>query len=159
GGLTKGAGVTNTTTANVWGGNSWTNLGVPPSETQAINGNKFVSFTITPNPGYTLSITNISKFYVSKSATGPASGELQYSTNGTTFVDITSLAYGVQGTAISAASIGTFDLSGIPALQNLNSNTTATIRIVNWGGTSFAGTWYIGNGNASGADFEIQGSL
>jgi hypothetical protein len=159
GGFTKGLGVTNTTTGNVWGGNSWTNLGVLPSETQAINGNKYLTFTVTPNPGYFVSVTNISKFFVTKSGTGPASGELQYSTNGTTFVDVTNLSYGIQGTAISAANIGTFDLSGVAALQNLNSNTTATIRIVNWGGTSFPGTWYIANGNASGSDFELSGTV
>ena len=154
-GLTKGPGVGGTSTANVWGGNSWNTS----SEAQAISSNKFVTFTITPSPGYTVSITNISRFYVSKSGTGPASGELQYSTNGTTFTDVTPLAYGVQGTAISAQSIGTFDLSGVAALQNLDSNITATIRIVNWGATSSAGTWYIGNGNASGSDFEIQGTF
>ncbi len=159
GGLTKGAGVTNTTTGNVWGGNSWTNAGVADSESQAINGNNFVTFTIQPDPGYTLSVTNLSKFYVTKSATGPASGELQWSTNGITFTDVTALAYGVQGTAIAATSIGTVNLSGIPALQNVNSNITVTLRIVNWGATGFAGTWYVGDGNASGSDLEVQGVL
>ena len=159
GGLTKGSGITNTATANVWGANSWTNAGMADSKTQAIDGNKFVTFTITPNAGYTVSVTNISKFFVSKSATGPASGELQYSTDGTTFTDITPLAYGTQGTAISAANIGTFDLSGVAPLQNLSSNTTVTFRIVNWGASTFAGTWYLGNGNASGSDFEVSGTV
>lgn len=158
-GLTKGAGITNTTTANVWGANSWTNVGVADSESQAITGNKFVTFTLKPNPGYNASVTTISKFYVTKSATGPGSGVLQWSTNGSTFTDVTTLAYGVQGVAISAASIGTVDLSSVPALQNVSSNITVTLRIVNWGATGFAGTWYLGNGNTSGSDLEIQGTV
>lgn len=159
GGLTKGAGITNTTTANVWGANGWTNTGVADSEANSIIGNKFITFTMQARPGYTLSMTSISKFYVSKSGTGPASGALQYSLDGTTFTDITPLTYGAQGTAISASSIGTVDLSGVAALQNLTSSTTVTMRIVNWGATGFAGTWYIGNGNTSGSDLEFQGTL
>ncbi len=66
GGLTRGSGIISTTTGNVWGGNDWTNTGVAPGEMQAINGGKYVTFTITPNSGYSISVTNISKFFVTK---------------------------------------------------------------------------------------------
>jgi hypothetical protein len=157
GGLTKGAGVTNTATANVWGGNSWTNAGVAAGYSQAVNGNKFVTLTIQPNPGYTLAITNISKFLYSHSATGPTNSLLEYSIDGTTFFSITNV-YITNNTAVSGSN-NNINLSGIPALQSINSSTTVTFRIVNWGGTSFAGTWYINPNGTTGNDLEFQGVL
>ena len=52
------------------------------------------------------------------------------------------------------------DLSGITALQNIASNTPVTFRIVNYGGSSSAGTWYIYNtGGDANPDLELRGTI
>jgi hypothetical protein len=147
GGLTKGSGLTGGTAANSWGGSPWNSADEPT----AISASKFATFTIKANAGYKVSITNISKFYFNRSSTGPQNGMLQYSTNGTTFVDYATLSYPV---LVGNTNI---DLSGIAALQNVSASVTATFRLVNWGGGS-SGTFYISNG-ISGSDFEVSGTV
>jgi hypothetical protein len=147
-GLTKGSGVTNTTTANVWGGNHW----VTSSEAAAIATNDFATFSIGPAANYTVSFNSVDKFYYSHSGTGPASGEFQYSLDGVNFNDVQAISYSASGSV-------TIDLSSFPDLQNVGHGTNVTFRIVNWGGTSSAGTWYIPNGNTSGNDFEVLGTV
>jgi hypothetical protein len=45
-------------------------------------------------------------------------------------------------------------------LQNVNSGTTVTFRVVNWGGTSSSGTFYVYDvANSSASDFLIDGSI
>lgn len=51
-------------------------------------------------------------------------------------------------------------LSGIPALQNVPSTTINYFRIVNWGGTGSAGTWYINNASpVTMPDFQVIGKV
>jgi uncharacterized repeat protein (TIGR01451 family) len=60
----------------------------------------------------------------------------------------------------SGGSLSPIDLSGISALQNVGPGTNITFRIVNWGGTSAGGTWYIFDVAGSAApDFVVQGSV
>jgi hypothetical protein len=151
-GLTRGSGVNSTTTTNVWGGSNWTNAGVADSETQAINGNKFFTFTFAPATNYTVSFNSISKFYYSHSGTGPGNGEFEYSLDGTNFIDVQAITYSASGNL-------TVDLSGISDLQNVGYGTNVTFRVVNWGATGTGGTWYIPNGNTSGNDFEVFGTI
>jgi hypothetical protein len=151
-GLTRGSGVGATTTANVWGGNNWTNTGVVDSESQAISGNKFATFSIAPATNYTVSFNGVDKFYYSHSGTGPASGVFEYSLDGSNFTDVQSISYSASGST-------TIDLSSIAALQNVGYGTNVFFRIVNWGATGTAGTWYIANGNTSGNDFELLGTV
>jgi hypothetical protein len=154
GGLTRGPGVASTTTANVWGGSAWN----VTNEATAISGGKYAAFSVQATAGYTLSLTSISKLYFTRSATGPTNGALQYSTNGgATFVDIAVLSYGVIGTA--STNNTNVDLSGIAALQNLDSNAVVMFRLANWGASSAAGTWYINNGNTNGVDLVVSGTL
>jgi hypothetical protein len=150
-GLTRGSGVGSTATAAVWGGNNWTNAGIADSESQAINGNKFATFVIGPATNYTVSFNGVDKFYYSHSGTGPGNGVFQYSLDGTNFTDVQSITY-------AASSSVTIDLSGFPDLQNVGYGTNVTFRIVNWGATGTAGTWYIRDG-ISGSDFEIVGTI
>jgi hypothetical protein len=52
------------------------------------------------------------------------------------------------------------DLSGIAALQDVGAGTNVTFRIVNWGGTSSNGTWYIFDvSNSIALDFELRGTV
>ena len=52
------------------------------------------------------------------------------------------------------------DLSGIAALQDVGAGTNVTFRIVNWGGTSSGGTWYIFDvANSTALDFEVRGTV
>jgi hypothetical protein len=52
------------------------------------------------------------------------------------------------------------NLSGISNLQNVGAGTNVTFRIVNWGGTSSAGTWYVFDvANSSALDFALQGTV
>ncbi len=52
------------------------------------------------------------------------------------------------------------NLSSFPDLQNVGANTNVTFRIVNYGRTSSAATWYIYNTVGSTApDFAVQGTV
>ena len=157
GGLTRGSGVTTSGTAagRAWGGNGWTDLNAD----DAITNNHFATFTVQASPGSSVSFSSISKFDYRRSAQGPPNGRLQYQIGpADSFHDITNVTY--SSTSTSGASIGAIDLSGFPALQNVAAGTVVTFRIVNWGGTSGAGTWYIfDKGNSTASDFEIQGTV
>jgi|GEM_PF-1788135 len=154
GGLTRGTGLGAATGSNAWGANGFN----VPSQLDAINTNKFATFTITPSFGVIVSLTTIEPYNIRRSNTGPILGRWQYSVNGVDFFDI--------GSEISWGDIlGTpgnphlaIDLSGIAALQNLTSTTTVTFRIVSWGATNAVGTWYFENAT-SGNDLVIRGNI
>ena len=139
GSMTRGSGVgtTGTGAGRGWGGNSWN----VATSALAIAGNKFITFTVKANSGYTLSLSAINPFDYRHSATGPVSGLIQYSLDGTTFNDITTVSF---PTALATGDhVGSTDLSGISALQNLSSSITVTFRIVPYGASGSGGTWYI----------------
>src|SRR5262249_11399449 len=123
----------------------------------AISGGDSVTFTVTANSGFQVSFSSISRFDYRRSATGPGTGTLQYQIGAGSFVDVTTLNY--SSTSSSGASLGAIDLSGITALQNVPSGTTVTFRIVNYGGTSSTGTWYVfDTANTAVNDLEISGT-
>lgn len=129
GGLTRGPGVGTGGTAagNAWGGTNWAGY--------------YASFTIQANAGYQVSLSSLSLFY-RRSGTGPGTGQLQYSTDGSTFTNVPGGAFTYSSTSSSGASLPAVTLSTITDLQNVPCNTTITFRIVNYGGGS-AGTWYV----------------
>jgi hypothetical protein len=135
-GLTRGSGVSTsyTAAAGAWGGAAFTGS----TAANAVFFRQFATFSITPNNGYSLSFSSIPSFDCYRSDTGPPNGVLQFSVGSGGFIDITDLAYPFGG---SATTIGPIDLSPIAALQNIRTN--VTFRIVNYGGTSQQGTWYI----------------
>ena len=154
GGLTRGSGVSTTgsAAARAWGGVNWQGS----NEAGAISLNEFVTFTVTPNAGYVTSINSVTLSY-RRSGTGPSTGELQYSTNGTTFTDAASISY--TNTSSSGATLSAIDLSAISDIQNITSATTVTFRIVNWGGTSSSGTWYVFDvANSTASDLIVSGN-
>ena len=156
GGLTRGSGIgtTGNGAARGWGGNTWTNT----SWTSAISSNRFVTFNLAANGGYKVSFASISRFDYRHSATGPVNGLLQYQIGSGAFADIAALAYPSNTSA--GGSLSPIDLSGIAALQNVGAGTNVTFRIINWGGTSSGGTWYVFDvAGSSAPDFVVQGTV
>ena len=139
GGLTKGSGFTTSGTAGSgWGGNGLTNTNL----TDAENSNDFVTFTVTPNCGYSLNLVQIPSYNVKRSGSGPASMQWQYRINSGAYQNI--------GGTVTASSdnsggntMAAINLTGISDLQNIPSGTVVTFRIVIWGGTHSGGNWYL----------------
>ena len=155
-GLTRGAGVgtAGTAAAQAWGGTGFTNA----TATAAVESNKFATFSVTANTGYKASFSSISRFDYRRSSTGPPNGVLQYQIGSGTFTDITNLSY--SSTSSSGSSIGAIDLSGFAPLQNVGADTNVNFRIVNYGGTSSGGTWYVfDTANSTAPDLALQGTV
>ena len=156
-GLTRGGGVSTTGgtgAARGWGGNGWTGT----TAAAAVTADDTATFSLTANSGYQLSLTSISQFSYRRSGSGPASGVLQYQVGSGTFTDITTLNY--SSTSSSGSSIAAISLSNITALQNISAGTKVTFRIVNYGGSSSTGTWYVfDTANTTASDFEISGTI
>jgi endonuclease G len=153
-GLTRGTGVptNNNGAARAWGGVSFTNV----TAANAVASNQFVTFSVSPNSGYTVSFTNIARFDYRRSSTGATNGLVQYQLNSEPFANIAAIFY--TNTSSSGSSIPPIDLSGISELQNVGPGTNVTFRIVNWGGTNPNGSWYIFDVAVSTAlDFAVQG--
>ena len=155
-GLTRGSGVgTNGTGAQrAWGGNNWTNT----AAASAIASNRFATFSVTATAGYSVSFASISKFDYRRSATGPTNGLLQYQIGAGSFNDIATLSY--PSSTSAGGSLDPVDLTGIADLQNVGPGTNVTFRLVNWGGTSSAGTWYVFDvANTAAPDLLIEGRV
>lgn len=155
-GLTRGTGVTTsgTAAARAWGGTGWTSA----SATDAIAAQKYVTFSVNANAGYTLSLSAIDPFNYRRSTAGAASALIQYQINSGAFVDITTVNF--TNTNPTGANLGATSLSSIGALQNLPSTSTVTFRIVPYGGTNASGTWYIFDVAGSTADdFAVTGTV
>ena len=155
GGLTRGSGVgtTGTGAARAWGGNNWNS-----TEAGGISGNQFVTFTVKANAGYKMSLSSINPFDYRRSSAGAGSGALQYKINAGSYVPIATLTF--SNTSSSGGSVGSTDLSGIAALQNLPSSSTVTFRIVPYGASAAGGTFYIfDTGNSTATDFAVNGTV
>ncbi|HMP77631.1 MAG TPA: fibronectin type III domain-containing protein, partial [Kiritimatiellia bacterium] len=158
GGLTRGSGVGigGTAAARGWGGTNWNGASASAAEAAG----QFATFTVAGNAGVSVSFNQVSRFDYRRSTTGPDTGVFQYALDGVNFVDIATVTY--SSTASSGASVSgiPLDLSGIAALQDVAPGVTVTFRIVNHGGSSTAGTWYLFDvANSTANDFEIRGTL
>lgn len=157
GGLTRGSGVSTSGTgaARGWGGTSFTSSSAAAAETAG----QYATFTITPNAGSQVSISGITQFNYRRSGTGPGTGLVQYQIGSGSFVDGPTVSYTSTSSSGAALTVP-IDLSNIPALQSIPPGTTVTFRIVNFGGTSSSGTWYIFDvANSTANDFEISGTI
>lgn len=158
GGLTRGSGISTTGTAAArgWGGTSWSTAF--NNVDSSVLFNKFFTFTVKANAGYTLSLSSIDPFDYRRSSTGPQLGAIQYQINGGAYTTIATVSF--PSTSSSGASVGSTDLSGISALQNLPSSSTVTFRIVPYRSSSSTGTFYIfDTGNSTANDFAVNGSV
>jgi hypothetical protein len=155
-GIARGSGLsTNGATANTaWGASAWSTT----TAAAGVTASQFLTFSLTLTNGSTLSISNISRFDYRHSSAGPTSGLLQVQVGSGAFTDLTNVSY--SSSASSGASIGVVDLSGFSALQNVPANTTVNFRLVNYGGTSSGGTWYLYDvANSTALDFSLSGSV
>lgn len=154
-GLTRGSGVGSTTgsgAARGWGGNTWA-----LTSAAGITGNQFITFTVSANAGFTMSLTSLNPLDYRRSGTGATNGLVQYSINGGSFVDITTLNFTVSTSG--GASAGPVDLSTITALQNVASGDVVTFRVIPYGATSTSGTFYIFDfANSTASDLTINGT-
>ncbi len=150
-GLTRGAGVTisGQAAANAWGGNGWN----VASEAAAITANKFVTFSITPKPGANISFSSLNLSY-RRSGSGPSMGSLQYAIGNGTYTTVATLSFGSD--ASTGSTITPVNLNSIAALQNVPASTQVRFRIVPYGATGPAGTWYV---FVSGSGLVINGTV
>ncbi|HEV8079672.1 MAG TPA: T9SS type A sorting domain-containing protein [Chitinophagaceae bacterium] len=141
-GLTRGSGLTTSGTAagNVWGGTGWSLV----SSADAITNNKFVTYSIVPNPGYSMSLSSLTPFIIRASSTAPINVLVQYQVNSGSFIDIATRSI-TRPSSTSNFTLASIDLSTILGLQNVSSTSTITFRIVPYTSTSTSGAWYIGN--------------
>lgn len=156
GGLTRGAGVltSGTGAARGMGGTGFNTTDAAAS----IAANKFFTFTVKSNTGYTLSLSSINPFDYRRSGTGPTNALVQYQIDGGAFVDISTVAFPITTTA--GGSAGPIVLSGISALQNVPASSTVTFRIVPYGASAAAGTFYFFDvANSTAADLAVNGTV
>jgi len=156
-GLRRGSGVNaaGTAAARGWGGTAW-NSG---SAASAITAGQYATAVVEVVSGRLVSFLDINPLTYRRPAGGPTSGVLQYSVNGSTYFDITTLSY--SSTSDSGGTIATpIDLSGIAALQNVAAGAPVTFRIVNYGASVSTDPWYLYDaGNSTSNDFAIRGSV
>lgn len=155
GSLTRASGVSTTGAgaARALGGLVW-NYTTPAA---AITANAFFTFTIKANSCNSMSLSSVSTFDYRRSGTGAVSGLIQYSINGGTYTDITTVSF--SSSASGGASIAAIDLTTITALQNVLPSSTVTFRIVPYGASANTGTFYIyDKANTNADDFAITGT-
>jgi hypothetical protein len=129
--LTQGAGITPAANTNRFGGNNWWNTGNSVNSTlsEAVAGNDYLQFIVTPNVGFSFTPTSF-VFSWDHSASGPNSVTLRSSVDGFT-ADLGSV------TAMPA-SISTGNTIAISGLTTLT--TATTFRLYGYGGTATGGT-------------------
>jgi autotransporter-associated beta strand protein len=146
---------TNTGVAGAWGGNDWQ----ATSAAQAVTDEDYVTFTLKSSSNL-LALDSIIAYNVRRSSTGATSGQWQYSTNGATFTDIGSVITWGSTTTATGNAQSAISLSNISGLQGIAEGTTVTFRILTYGGTAQAGTWYLKDlGNGTTNDFGVVGKL
>lgn len=147
---------TGSAAANAWGGTTW--LGQAGFDT-AVTAGATASFSVAANAGFSLSLSGISAYNVRRSSSGPATGQWQYRVAGGEFINIGNpVTWGTvtSGTGNPQAAI---DLSSIAALQNIAPSVVVEFRVVNYGASGAAGTWYLNSLATAGPDFVITGTV
>ena len=155
-GIARGSGLSTNgaTAARAWGASAWSTT----TAAAGVSASQFLTFSLTLTNGSTMTISNISWFDYRHSSSGPTSGLLQVQVGSGAFTDLTNVSYPVNTSG--GASLGVIDLAGFGILQNIPANTAVNFRLVNYGGTSSSGTWYLYDVASSTAlDFSLSGSV
>ena len=153
-GLTRGSGVSTSGTgaSNAWGGDNWDS-----TSAGGISNAQYVTLGFTVSAGYSTSLSSISMNY-RRSSTGPDNGYWQYQLNGGTWVEIGDFTNEFSSTSSSGAAITPISLTGISALQNLSAGAVVNFRVIPYGATSSAGTWYVYDGGNNTKDLVVTAS-
>ncbi|MCL2416512.1 MAG: T9SS type A sorting domain-containing protein [Bacteroidales bacterium] len=135
---------------HAWGGN---NFAITATTIDAaITANNFATFTLTANEEHALWITEIGNYNIRRSAGGPTTGQWQFQVGTDAFVDIGApITWGTVVT-VEGNTQEVIDLSGFTELQNVAAGTTVTFRLVVWGATQAAGTFYFSDAATSAAN-------
>ena len=121
-----------------WGGNNFTAANFDA----AVTANEYVTFTLTANAGYTLSLSSIGEYNIRRSNSGPSTGQWQYAIGTDAFVNIGGdITWGAVTTNVGNPQEA-IDLSAISALQDVAAGSTVTFRLAVWGATGTGGTFY-----------------
>ncbi|MGO9109215.1 MAG: hypothetical protein ACLP9L_08285 [Thermoguttaceae bacterium] len=123
--------------SNAWGGDNWAS-----TSSAGISGNEYITFGFTVSAGYSTSLSSISLNY-RHSSTGPSNGYWQYQVNAGSWGLIGDFSDEFSSTSSSGAAITPISLTWISALQNLPAGSVVDFRLVPYGATSTAGTWYV----------------
>jgi hypothetical protein len=156
-GLTRGNGILTTGTAasKGWGGVDF--LGTTATAATAVAAGDFVTFSITPKSGYQVSFSQIPAYNIRRSGSGPTTGIWQFQKGSAAFIDIgTAITWGAttSGTGNAQPPI---DLSVINELQSVRPGTTVTFRLVAWGASGSAGSFYLND--ITGNDLAVMGTV
>ena len=149
--ITRGGGIDPNSLANSFSSNQFSSDNI----TEAINNDEYIEFSITPNSGFSVSLSTLDANF-RRSGTGPDTFRWQYSLDGFATAGINI------GSEISYTEDGgdghtqtQINLSGIHDLQEVEN--VITIRLYGWGASSTAGTFAIGR--LSGNDLSIGGTV
>jgi hypothetical protein len=115
-----------------------------PTSDSAILTNKFITFNITPNAGYRMSLSSVNPFIIRVSSTAPINVLIQYQVATGPYINIATRSI-TRPSSTSNFTLASIDLSSISDFQNIAPNTTITFRIVPYSSSSSSGAWYIGN--------------
>ena len=150
--LSRGSGLTASALGNAY---SSTNFNASGTKANAITNNKFVYFTLNAKAGYQVSLSTLDVNF-RRSGSGPNAFRWEYST-GSSYTDIGDSDISYTATTTGGNAQTQISLSSIPALQNVPSGTTITIRLLCWGATATTGTFAIGRSTTTGAtDYSLS---
>lgn len=129
--LTQGAGITPAANGNRFGGNNWFNTGNtnPNTLAEAITGNDYLQFIVTPNVGFSFTPTSF-VFTWDRSGTGPQNVTLRSSADG--FIADLGTITGIVGGAFAS---NTITITGLT-----NITTATTFRLYGYNATATTGT-------------------
>jgi hypothetical protein len=137
--LKRGTGILKYSLPRGFSSNTWNSSTL----TNAISTNEYFEFSIQPQSGYSTSL-NALNVVLRRSATGPKNYMWKYTTDGTTFTDISGGTVASSAVAEEGTEQTQVSLESITALQNIASATIVTFRIYAWGATNKDGTFAIG---------------
>jgi len=138
--ISRGTGVAAGNNAGRFNSNGWTTSAV------IIDPDDYVEFTITPDAGYTLDITDIEVLH-QRSATGPLSFVMRTSLDAYA-ADATNVFVGGDVTSTQTATF-TF-------ISAINTSSAVTIRLYAYSAEAAGGTW--GPGDGTGNDIVVNGT-
>ncbi len=137
--------------ANSWGTNGW----IATVNADQTAPTVYATFTVDTDAGNKISFTECN-INIRRSGTGPADTQVQYKIGTGAFQ--TAFTWNAPGTT-NAGNKLTFNLSTITALKDIEGGQTITFRLVPYGGTGSAGTWYLIAADATERSFGIKGTV